>query len=105
MKTIKNHTNEPFPLSPYYSAHLFPNKPSTNGKEKFILHITSTSMYTYIERYLSVESIWISFSKNSLNIWGHVEERWTCSRVRNSCIACVAVGPTWGESKTKKPQS
>lgn len=48
-----------------------------------------------IEIYLSVESIWISLSKNSLNIWGHVEERCTYNRSENSCIACVAVGPTW----------
>lgn len=47
--------------------------------------------------YLSVESICINFNKNSLNIWGQVEERCTCNRVRNSCIACVAVGPTYRE--------
>lgn len=64
------------------------------------LHITSiTGIYVHTEIYLSVESIWISLSKNSLNIWGHVEERCTCNRVRNSCIACVAVGPTWKEMK------
>lgn len=59
----------------------------------------TSEIYVYTEIYLSVESIWISLSKNSLNIWGHVEERCTCNRVRNSCIACVAVGPTWKEMK------
>lgn len=61
-----------------------------------IASINTSGIYVNdIEVYLSVESIWISLSKNSLNIWGHVEERCTCNRVRNSCIACVAVGPTW----------
>lgn len=44
--------------------------------------------------YLSVDRMCMSLSRNSLNIWGQVEDRCTCSLVRNSCIACVAVGPT-----------
>ena len=45
--------------------------------------------------YLSVARMCMSLSRNSLNMWGQVEERCTWRRVRNSCMACVAVGPTW----------
>lgn len=46
-------------------------------------------------KYLSVDKMCNSLSRNSLNIWGHVEDRCTCNLVKNSCKACVAVGPTW----------
>lgn len=47
--------------------------------------------------YLSVDRMCNSLSRNSLNICGHVEDRCTCNLVKNSCKACVAVGPTWKE--------
>lgn len=44
--------------------------------------------------YLSVDRMCNNLSRNSLNICGHVEDRCTCNLVKNSCKACVAVGPT-----------